>query len=75
MSISETSIRKRKLDLTKHYQSGKLDENLYSGALLYPEIKEIDFEGGKTVFKGLIKKSQTKQGSICLLSYENRAGI
>lgn len=42
--------RKRNLDLFKPYQSGKLDENLYTAALLYLEIKELDFEGGKTIF-------------------------
>ena len=57
--------RKRNLDPFKPYQSGKLDENLYTAALLYLEIKEIDFEEGITIFKGFIKKSQTKQGSIC----------
>jgi transposase len=57
--------RKSKLDLFKPYLSEKLDESLYTAARLYLEIKEIDFEGGKTIFKGFITRRQIKKGSIC----------
>jgi transposase len=43
--------RKNKLDLLKPYRSEKLDESFYTAARLYLEIKEIDLEGGKTIFR------------------------
>jgi len=67
--------RKSKLDLFKPYILEKLKEGPYTAARLYREIKEMGFDGGKTIVKDFIKEVRPKQGVPAVLRYETKPGI
>jgi transposase len=52
--------RKSKLDPFKPYMLDKLDGSSYTAARLYREIKEMGFDGGKTIVKDFVRKVKTK---------------
>jgi transposase len=52
--------RKSKLDPFKPYMIDKLNEGSYTAARLYREIKEMGFDGGKTIVKDFVRKVKTK---------------
>jgi transposase len=67
--------RKSKLDLFKPYILEKLNEGPYTAARLYREIKEMGFDGGKTIVKDFIKEVRPKQGVPAVLRYETKPGV
>ena len=62
--------RKSKLDPYKPYILEKLNESSYTAARLYREIKEMGFDGGKTIVKDFIKEVRPKQGLSVVLGYD-----
>jgi len=69
------SGRKSKLDPYKPYILEKLNECPYTAARLYREIKEMGFDGGKTIVKDFIKEVRPKQGVPAILRYETKPGV
>lgn len=69
------SGRKSKLDPFKPYILDKLKEGPYTAVRLYREIKEMGFEGGKTIVKDFVQKVRPKQGVPAVLRYETKPGI
>ena len=67
--------RKSKLDPFKPYILEKLKEGPYTAARLYREIKEMGFDGGKTIVKDFIQKVRPKQVVPAVLRYETKPGI
>ena len=67
--------RKSKLDPFKPYILKKLKEGPYTAARLYREIKEMGFDGGKTIVKDFIQKVRPKQVVPAVLRYETKPGI
>ncbi len=67
--------RKSKLDPFKPYILEKLKEGPYTAARLYREIKEMGFDGGKTIVKDFIQKVRPKQIVPAVLRYETKPGI
>ncbi len=67
--------RKSKLDPFKSYILEKLKEAPYTAARLYREIKEMGFDGGKTIVKDFIKEVRPKQGVPAVLRYETKPGV
>ena len=67
--------RKSKLDPFKPYILEKLNEGHYTAARLYREIKEMGFDGGKTIVKDFIKEARPKQGVPGVLRYETKPGV
>src|SRR5664280_433246 len=67
--------RKSKLDPFKPCILEKLKEGPYTAARLYREIKEMGFDGGKTIVKEFIKEVRPKQGVPAVLRYETKPGI
>ena len=67
--------RKSKLDPFKPYILEKLKEGPYTAARLYREIKEMGFDGGKTIVKDFIKEVRPKQEVLAVLRYETKPGI
>ena len=67
--------RKSKLDPFKPFILEKLKEGPYTAARLYREIKEIGFDGGKTIVKDFIKEVRPKQEVLAVLRYETKPGI
>jgi len=67
--------RKSKLDPYKSYILDKLKEGPYTAARLYREIKEMGFDGGKTIVKDFIKEVRPKQGVPAILRYETKPGV
>jgi transposase len=55
------SGRKSKLDPFKPYILEKLKEGPYTAACLYREIKEMGFDGGKTIVKDFVQKVRPEQ--------------
>ncbi|AKB61180.1 Mobile element protein [Methanosarcina mazei SarPi] len=52
--------RKSKLDPFKPYMLDKINEDSYTAARLYREIKEMGFDGGITIVKDFVRKVRTK---------------
>jgi transposase len=69
------SGRKSKLDPFKPYILEKLKEGPYTAARLYREIKEMGFDGGKTIVKDFVQKVRPKQVVPAVLRYETKPGI
>jgi len=67
--------RKSKLDIFKPYILEKLNEGPYTAARLYREIKEMGFDGGKTIVKDFIKEVQPQQRVPAVLRYETKSGV
>ena len=67
--------RKSKLDPFKPYILEKLKEGPYTAARLFREIKEMGFDGGKTIVKDFIQKVRPKQVVPAVLRYETKPGI
>ena len=67
--------RKSKLDPFKPYILEKLKEGPYTAARLYREIKEMGFDGGKTIVKDFVKEVRPKQGVPAVLRYETKPGV
>ncbi|AKB33652.1 Mobile element protein [Methanosarcina siciliae HI350] len=67
--------RKSKLDPYKPYIPEKLNEGPYTAARLYREIKEMGFDGGKTIVKDFIKEVRPKHGVPAILHYETKPGV
>ncbi len=67
--------RKSKLDLFKPYILEKLKEGPYTAARLYREIKEMGFDGGKTIVKDFVQKVRPEQGISAVLRYETKPGV
>jgi len=67
--------KKSKLDPFKPYILEKLKEGPYTAARLYREIKEMGFDGGKTIVKDFIQKVRPKQVVPAVLRYETKPGI
>jgi len=67
--------RKSKLDPFKPFLLEKLNEGPYTAARLYREIKEMGFDGGKTIVKDFIKEVRPKQEVLAVLRYETKPGI
>jgi len=59
--------RKSKLDPYKPYIQEKLKEGPYTAARLYREIKEMGFEGGKTIVKDFVQQVRPEQGITAVL--------
>ena len=69
------SGRKSKLDPFKPYILEKLEEGPYTAARLYREIKEMGFDGGKTIVKDFIQKVRPEKGIPAVLRYETKPGV
>ncbi|KKG35326.1 resolvase, partial [Methanosarcina mazei] len=69
------SGRKSKLDPFKPYIQEKLKEGPYTAARLYREIKEMGFDGGKTIVKDFVQKIRPEQGIPAVLRYETKPGV
>ena len=67
--------RKSKLDPYKPYILEKLNEGPYTAARLYREIKEMGFDGGKTIVKDFVREVRPKQGVPAVLRYETKPGV
>ena len=67
--------RKSKLDPFKPYILEKLKEGPYTAARLYREIKEMGFDGGKTIVKDFVQKVRPEQGISAVLRYETKPGV
>ena len=67
--------RKSKLDPYKPYIQEKLKEGPYTAARLYREIKEMGFDGGKTIVKDFVQKVRPEQGIPAVLRYETKPGV
>jgi transposase len=67
--------RNSKLDPFKPYILEKLKEGPYTAARLYREIKEMGFDGGKTIVKDFIKEVRPKQGVPAVLRFETKPGV
>src|SRR5665647_2049993 len=67
--------RKSKLDLYKPYILEKLNEGPYTASRLYREIKEMGFDGGKTIVKDFVREVRPKQGVPAILRYETKPGV
>ena len=67
--------RKSKLDPFKSYILEKLKEGPYTAARLYREIKEMGFDGGKTIVKDFVKEVRPQQGVPAVLRYETKPGV
>ena len=67
--------RKSKLDPFKPYILEKIKEGPYTAARLFREIKEMGFDGGKTIVKDFIKEVRPKQEVPAVLRYETKPGI
>jgi transposase len=67
--------RKSKLDPFKPYILEKLNEGPFTAARLYREIKEMGFDGGKTIVKDFIKEVRPQQGVPAVLRYETKPGV
>jgi Transposase and inactivated derivatives len=67
--------RKSKLDPFKPYILEKLKVGPYTAARLYREIKEMGFDGGKTIVKDFIQKVRPIQVVPAVLRYETKPGI
>ncbi|KKH72707.1 hypothetical protein DU78_15555, partial [Methanosarcina mazei] len=67
--------RKSKLDPYKPYILEKLNEGPYTASRLYREIKEMGFDGGKTIVKDLVREVRPKQGVSAILRYETKPGV
>jgi transposase len=67
--------KKSKLDPFKPYILEKLKEGPYTAARLYREIKEMGFDGGKTIVKDFIQEVRPKQEVPAVLRYETKPGI
>ncbi|WP_048039757.1 helix-turn-helix domain-containing protein, partial [Methanosarcina mazei] len=61
--------RKSKLDPYKPYILEKLNEGPYTASRLYREIKEMGFDGGKTIVKDFVREVRPKQGVPAILRY------
>lgn len=66
------SGRKSKLDPFKPYILEKLKEGPYTAVRLYREIKEMGFEGGKTIVKDFVQEVRPEQGIPALFRYETK---
>ena len=69
------SGRRSKLDPFKPYILEKLKEGPYTAARLYREIKEMGFDGGKTIVKDFVQKVRPEQGIPAVFRYETKPGI
>ena len=69
------SGRKSKLDPFKPYIIEKLKEGPYTSSRLYREIKEMGFDGGKTIVKDFVQKVRPEQGIPAVLRYETKPGV
>jgi transposase len=69
------SGRKSKLDPFKPYILEKLEEGPYTAARLYREIKEMGFDGGKTIVKDFIQEVRPEKGIPAVLRYETKPGV
>ena len=67
--------RKSKLDPFKPYILEKLKEGPYTAARLFREIKEMGFDGGKTIVKDFVQKVRPEQGIPAVFRYETKPGI
>jgi transposase len=67
--------RKSKLDPYKPYILEKLNEGPYTASRLYREIKEMGFDGGKTIVKDFVREVRPKQGVTAILRYETKPGV
>ena len=67
--------RKSKLDPFKPYILEKLKEGPYTASRLYREIKEMGFDGGKTIVKDFVQKVRPEQGVPAVLRYETKPGV
>ena len=67
--------RKSKLDPYKPYILEKLKEGPYTAIRLYREIKEMGFDGGKTIVKDFVQKVRPEQGIPAVLRYETKPGV
>jgi transposase len=67
--------RKSKLDPFKPYILEKLKEGPYTAARLYREIKEMGFDGGKTIVKDFVQKVRPEQGIPAVFRYETKPGV
>ncbi|MDO5840917.1 MAG: helix-turn-helix domain-containing protein, partial [Methanosarcina mazei] len=67
--------RKSKLDPYKPYILEKLNEGPYTASRLYREIKEMGFDGGKTIVKDFVREVRPKQGVPAILRYETKPGV
>ena len=59
--------RKSKLDPFKPYILEKLKDDPYTAIRLYREIKEMGFDGGKTIVKDFVQKVRPEQGVPAVL--------
>ncbi|AAM04477.1 transposase [Methanosarcina acetivorans C2A] len=64
-----------KLDPFKPYIQEKLKEGPYTAVRLYREIKEMGFDGGKTIVKDFVREVRPKQGVPAVLRYETKPGV
>jgi transposase len=69
------SGRKSKLDPFKPYILEKLEEGPYTASRLYREIKEMGFDGGKTIVKDFVQKVRPEKGIPAVLRYETKPGV
>jgi transposase len=69
------SGRKSKLDPFKPYILEKLEEGPYTAARLYREIKDMGFDGGKTIVKDFVQKVRPEKGIPAVLRYETKPGV
>lgn len=67
--------RKSKLDPFKPYILEKLKEDPYTAARLFREIKEMGFDGGKTIVKDFVQKVRPEQGIPAVFRYETKPGV
>ena len=67
--------RKSKLDPNNPYILEKLNEGSYTASRLYREIKEMGFDGGKTIVKDFVREVRPKQGVPAILRYETKPGV
>jgi transposase len=64
-----------KLDPYKPYIQEKINEGPYTAARLYREIKEMGFDGGKTIVKDFVREVRPEQGVPAVLRYETKPGV
>ena len=69
------SGRKSKLDPFKPYILEKLKEGPYTAARLFREIKEMGFDGGKTIVKDFVQKVRHEQRTPAVFRYETKPGV
>jgi len=62
--------RQSKLDPYKDYMIRKLNEGPYTAARLFREIKEMGFDGGKTIVKDFVRTVRLQQEMYAVLRYD-----